>query len=308
LLFAGFGFFVASLYFLSSFIWFVTVSGTERLDAGVIAEFLNKSGLKAGAFKYGLNERDIEFALSARFAEIAFVSVDIKGTRAAVVIKETKPAPEMFDSTIPSNIVAASEGLIVSIATSGGTPLVKAGDVVAKGDILVSGELTIGSADTGFKREYTRAGSVVWAEIIYQSTYDVPMIYEERVYTGSKKTERSFIVFDRVFTPFTPKITYSLYEIVRTKNTLSLGNNLSFPLSYAKAEYREFSWRARTRTVLQSEYAAREGALEAIFRELPKEADIIAQNVRFERIDDFIRATVLLTVVQRIDSEEKIFE
>jgi hypothetical protein len=132
---------------------------------------------------------------------------------------------------------------------------------------------------------------------------DVPLIYEERAYTGRKRVEHSFIAFDRTFTLRRIDADYSLFEIVRNKRTLTVGKNNTMPLSYVTAEYREFVWLAKTRTVGQAEYAAREGALSAISRELPLGAEIITQNVLYERIDDFIRATVIVTVVQRIDTE-----
>ena len=78
------------------------------------------------------------------FADISWVSVGIHGTDATIRLAETIGGVEIIDKETPCDIVASTDGVILQITAERGTPLVAAGDVVKKGDVLISSALTIG--------------------------------------------------------------------------------------------------------------------------------------------------------------------
>lgn len=138
-LLAGFMAAVITVSFLSTMIWSVSVSGNKTLsDEEVLAAF-DSVGVKVGARRSAISPSDAAYEAKKLLPKIAWASVNIKGSRAEIVISELSEAPEFPDDTTPCNIIAAEDGTIMGIEATSGIAEVKKGDAVLKGDLLISG-------------------------------------------------------------------------------------------------------------------------------------------------------------------------
>ena len=138
-LLAGFMAAVITVSFLSTMIWSVSVSGNKTLsDEEVLAAF-DSVGVRVGARRSAISPSDAAYEAKKLLPKIAWASVNIKGSRAEIVISELNEAPEFPDDTTPCNIIAAEEGTIMGIEATSGIAEVKKGDAVLKGDLLISG-------------------------------------------------------------------------------------------------------------------------------------------------------------------------
>jgi similar to stage IV sporulation protein len=79
--------FVLALYFLSSLIWTVDVSGTRKLSSAQVKELVAAEGLKPGNFCFQLDRDQIENQLLRQLPEVSFVEVNIQ-PRAKVKVVE----------------------------------------------------------------------------------------------------------------------------------------------------------------------------------------------------------------------------
>ena len=73
--------------------------------------------------------------------DIAFISINTKGTKVVVEIVEKVKEPKSIPKDEPCNIVASKAGLITSINVLAGQKNVSIGDIVNEGDILVIGTM-----------------------------------------------------------------------------------------------------------------------------------------------------------------------
>ncbi len=138
-LLAGFMAAVITVSFLSTMIWSVSVSGNKTLsDEEVLAAF-DSVGVRVGARRSAISPSDAAYEAKRLLPKIAWASVNIKGSRAEIVISELSEAPEFPDDTTPCNIIAAESGTIMGIEATVGIAEVKRGDAVLKGDLLISG-------------------------------------------------------------------------------------------------------------------------------------------------------------------------
>ncbi|NLJ99542.1 MAG: sporulation protein YqfD, partial [Tissierellia bacterium] len=137
----GFGFFVflAIIIFLFSLIWDIEVIGNEMIKGEEIIQALEKENIKKGIIKYRIDKDYTKDFLLDKFEHLSFVSVEIKGTRLIVEVKEQDLPPENIDMDTPCNIVATKKGVIIKTIAKNGNSLVRKGDVVEKGDILIAG-------------------------------------------------------------------------------------------------------------------------------------------------------------------------
>jgi similar to stage IV sporulation protein len=132
------------LWILSDHVWKIEISGNSYLSEQVLTDYLTANNWGYGARKNEIDCSDVELSLRRDFPEIIWASSYLKGTMLVVEIQEnlktetTERPKEEEDATV--NLAAAKEALITSIITRSGTPLVKAGDTVEEGTILVLGQ------------------------------------------------------------------------------------------------------------------------------------------------------------------------
>ncbi len=131
---------IAFNLFLSGIVWDVRVRGNETLDSDVVVEGLLDAGFGVGSLWSRLDAEYVETALLSSLSDVAWVQINRRGTVAYVEIRERAnvppPAPPAYKC---SNIVADRDCVIEEITVESGRALVKPGDVVRRGDILISG-------------------------------------------------------------------------------------------------------------------------------------------------------------------------
>jgi len=301
----GILFFIAFVYFLSSFVWLIDVKGNSRIGTDQLLAFCASEGLHIGAFKYKIDNKQLKADLMNKFHDISWLDIHIKGTRAVIQLTETIQAPQVMDKTTPCNIVALKDGLITGIVTGAGKPLVKQGDVVRKGDVLVSGAF-LTEGDNGAISTQVHAYAEVWAKMYSEINFEVPLSYDEKEYTGQEKKTFSIRVFDHTFDLFHPDIVYADYSRSVAYNQLSFGQDYPLPVILTTCTYREFNPAVRTRTADEAKALAEKMINARIIREFDFAADIVDKSVAIQETPDKLVVKALITTNERIDGEAPI--
>ena len=183
----GAGLFVLALYLLSSFVWVIEVKGNVKVPADKILKTAAKHGLYEGAFKWGLSKSDIEEGLLKELLQLSYVEVNIKGVQAEINVVE-KVLPD--EPAGPCHIVAQKEGIVESVLVLKGQALVKEGETVGKGDILISGIVfpetgVSGDGEPGILHpQMVTAQGQVKARVWYEGYGESGMTAEKTVFTG----------------------------------------------------------------------------------------------------------------------------
>lgn len=130
----------SALIFLSfsAVVWDVRIEGNERVSSTQILRELNEAGLCVGASIRHLDRRDIAGDVLLSTEDLSFVRINLHGTVAHVTVRERELISEEEDGGF-SNLVASADATVESLAVSSGNPLVHSGQVVKKGELLVSG-------------------------------------------------------------------------------------------------------------------------------------------------------------------------
>ena len=136
LLFGGFVF-VLLLYLLSSFIWTLDIEGTKRISQHKIRNLAAEQGLKPGNFRYQVDRDQLVNHLLRELPEISYAEVEV-GPRSRIRIVERLRAPKGQGNC---HIVAKKDGIIDTVLALAGQPMVKEGDMVKKGQIIISGAI-----------------------------------------------------------------------------------------------------------------------------------------------------------------------
>lgn len=186
--------FILSLYFVSSFIWFIEVSGNQKIAAPEIISSAAHNGIYVGAAKWRFSTNAVEKAMLRDLARLAYVQCEIQGVKVRIkVVEKILPDDEI---TGPCHVVAAKDGVVEDILVLDGQANVKIGQVVGKGDILISGivyppvpyTMEEGGPPPNLEPYPVRARGTVKARTWYEGYGECPLKVESKVFTGRQKT------------------------------------------------------------------------------------------------------------------------
>ena len=138
-LFASFFAAVVIVFASSLFIWDIRVVGNEKLTDGEILRALSRYGVDIGAYRPKIKNDAVRNNMLLTFPELAWMSVNISSSRAAVLISERPEKPEIYEKDIYTDVVAKTDGIIRSVCAENGTVLVSRGQAVTKGEKLIDG-------------------------------------------------------------------------------------------------------------------------------------------------------------------------
>ncbi len=198
---AGAFLFACILWASTYFIWDISVEGNAALTDWQVIDRFEQYGVKFGAFIPSLDLDLICQKYLVDSEDIGWVSVNLSGTCADIVVKERTDRTDPWQDDTPSNIIATEDGQITSFTVWSGKSNVHLGQVVRKGEVLISGVSEVAHGDqvtTNIDRAY---GSVM-AQVYREYTESVPLTGEHKTYTGGQKTEKEYIFFTKALKSF----------------------------------------------------------------------------------------------------------
>ncbi|MBE6533050.1 MAG: hypothetical protein E7676_06090 [Ruminococcaceae bacterium] len=129
------------VFLASSLVWDIRIDGNDSLTDAQITEALSESNFSVGDVWLLCDRSRIESDFLRNLSEISWININKRGTVAYVSVME-KNSQNDTENEHPegyANLVASCDCIIEEITVISGTPQVKAGDVVKKGDVLILG-------------------------------------------------------------------------------------------------------------------------------------------------------------------------
>lgn len=228
------------MYYLSNYLWDISFFGNYIYSTDELS-----SCVEAGGISYGMRLRDIdcddiELYIRNQLEDITWVSAKISGTRLIIDIKENDGDKMQTTDKKSSNIVATRAGVVYSIITRTGTPMVKCGDTVSVGDVLISGRVDV-KDDNGNIIDVKYVSSD--GDILIENSYDyedcIDKHYKYKVYTNNIKKSYYLSVWDKVLV-LGKKINYEYFSMNSKDTQVKLLYNYYLPIHYGCKEYYEY--------------------------------------------------------------------
>lgn len=284
LYFAGVACFFVILFWCSLYIWDIELEGNLKYSDDTLYEFLESEQLYTGILKSKVDCDDIEQKLRIEFREITWVSAELKGTRLIINIKENDKILDVEEKEeTPCDLVAETAGVVDEIITQSGIPLVKKGDSVEKGQILVSGAVPIvndSGETTHFQLVHAQADIKLLTDISYEDEFS--MLKEEKYYTGRTKSGFGVsLAGHRFFLPLY-RAPFEREDVVRTSVQLRLTDSFYLPVTVEKTKRREYVPYTRYMTKQEAKEDAAHKLDEYFEKIVQKGVQIIENNVRIE--------------------------
>ena len=288
-------------WFSSIIVWDIRIPDDCPFTEDEIVSILASEGFSYGTVYYRLDFDGLNSSIMANNADVAWISINMRGNVADVDVRRAEHGeiPEHEDGLF-ANVVAKEDAQIIMAHTDKGTPEVSGGDIVKKGDLLISGIVPL--RDGGVRFVY--ADGEITADVNRAVSVRVDNRRKEKCYTGREDTDRSLIFFKKRVNLFpNGRIKYATYDKIEKSERLTLFGVVPLPVWLNETEYREYE-------DLEKEISAEESLSEAkkklrkMVDEALLDAELISKTVTVIPDDDglFLRCDM----VCRTDIGEKV--
>ena len=252
---------IGLLFFYSSYIWDIHFEGNDKWTDQTLLEFLETKEVSPGMPKSRVDCSQIVKDIRARYDDIVWVSASMDGSRLRIQIKENEdtfqeeeksrdPSGEPESSQngnasqetarsdgadqTPTDLVASQDGVITSIITRNGVPMVHVGDSVKKGDLLVSGRVEVlNDAAEVIGYQYQQSDADIFADTQMAYKDQIPLTYQKKTYDPYEQRRLWYIRLG----PFrisagTLSQDFPKWEKYTEEYQLRLGENFYLPVDY----------------------------------------------------------------------------
>lgn len=309
LFFAGVGGGMLLLFLLSRFIWNIEIAGNSSVTDETVLAFLEEQDSGCGQWKDRIDCEQLESELRKEFPNIIWASARISGTKMTIDIKENLLTGQEQDteetSYTSSDLVADRAGTVESIVTRNGTPLVKKGDAVEEGAILVSGRIDI-SNDAGEVTGYQYCNAD--ADVILRTQYDysdqIAVKHQVQQRTGNMKKRYAVEFFGRRLDLSFGSVPYQDYEKTTQYRQLRFTDTFYLPFYWYCDTYTEYEIVPQKYTQEELKALATEN-FNIYLRHLEeKDIQILEKNVMIDIDDTFCRVTGTAEVLQQAQERQ----
>ena len=167
LLLLGIGILVLGSCILPTRVLFVRVEGNQLVPTNRILAAAEGSGIRFGASRRAVRSERVKNALLDAVPQLQWAGVNTSGCIAVVSVRERSTVTEEPDNSAVASIVAARDGYVLTSVVTRGTGLVRPGQAVTTGQVLISGY-----TDCGICIQATHAEG----EILAQTRRDLEVV------------------------------------------------------------------------------------------------------------------------------------
>lgn len=292
----GMGLSMAAVCVLSSFVLTIEVKGNTTVPTAQILTELRRQGLGIGTFGPGLDERTVGNKVLLQLPQLSWLSINLYGTRAEVLVREAVEAPELVDAQEYGSVVARASGIVTRVEALTGEAVVKVGDTVLEGETLISGTVHLEGPAYSDKPEIgqiqVRASGRVYARTWRTMAAQLPLEAQVKRYTGEETNLWSVTALGRR-TDFFGKggISFDRYDKISHTWTLTLPGGEEMPLAVQRETCRAYELETLAVEPDAAEAMLKERLLEAL-EEAVGEGEIVSTEFAVETENGMLTVTL----------------
>jgi len=261
---------------LASHVWQVAVVGPQGIPKAKILAEAARLGLRQGAMRAGVDPFRLGQQLQVRVPGLIFAAVRLDGVRAVIYAAPDLKPPHALPPAARGALFAAERGYVTRVVVLRGSPLVKAGETVVRGEPLVA------------PRQGESRGQV-YARVWRRLEYTFPL-RSQRTYASGRQATRWYISWSggRQWTPLGASRPFAQARREAVVWRIPLGS-----VEVARYTYVELRTLKIVRSTTYAELRATSLALATMRRSMPG-AQLLALRTQVRRIGGDLRAEVYI--------------
>lgn len=286
----------------SNFVWNIEVVGNEKINKDELIQELKEQGLEIGTPKRKINKNEIINTIRLKRNDVSWVGINIKGTNVTVKIVETEEKPEIINQDEYCNIVANKDALIQKIDSTKGTSVVKEGDLVKKGSILIGGWME--GKYTGVR--YVHGAGKVMGKVWYTETARVQLKEEKTEKTGKEEKKYRINFNNFQINLYKTLSKFEKYDTIYTDKKVKIFSDFYLPVSFTECNNFETISKTEEYTQEEAKNIAIERAEKKLAEQVTNSDDIQDKKINVITTNNYVEVEVIYEVLENIGTEEKI--
>lgn len=292
---------------LSQFVLTIEVSGNEKVPTAAILTELQRQGVRVGAYGPALQVRQISQQSLLALPELAWMTVNLHGTRAEVLVREKLPRPELRDETTPANVVSDATGIITHMEVLDGQPNFQEGQTVLEGEVLISGVMDLkepkySTIDAGTRLVHARGN--VFARTWRTMTAELPLGAQVKSYTGQETTRLSLSAMGRRVNFFgNSGISMDRYDKIVSTYCLTFPGGRVMPLALRSERYRAYETVDWTLDASAAQELLEKSLLERLDKTIGEDGEILKTDFTVKEQNGVLTVTLLAECREQIGRE-----
>lgn len=293
---------IIGIYIHNLFIWDVDIVGEFSIPIEELKAQLEGENIKIGTMKKSIDIPSIKLNMNLIRNDLAWIGIEIKGTKVIVEIVPKVMRPENILGTEPCNIIADKEGVIVKIAVREGAKLVDEGDQITKNQILISGIVSSQFSED----RYVHSDGEIYIKTWYVDKVKVP--FEKDLVSKTDEVENKYKIkilnYEINFSNNSTK--FEKYDKIAVTNKLNLFGLFELPISVTKYSYTKLDVETVIYTVNQAESIAKNEVMQKVLKQIPEESEVIDNKLFIREYEDGIEAEVTVECIEEVGIKQKI--
>ena len=295
-------FIIISLMIMSRFIWNIQIEGIDKLNKDEIMQAIADEGLKIGKYKGNIDTEKIIDKIRLDRADISWIGIEIEGTNAIVKIVEAEAKPEVIDDKDYCNVISDKDAEIVKISAQNGIPVVKPGDIVTKGEILIAGWMD--GKYTGTR--YVHATGEIQAKVWYTEKKKIELNQTISEKTGNIENKYELKINNFTINLYKTLSKFENYDTIDTSNKIKIFSNFYLPIELVKRTNYEISQKEITYGIEEAKAIGIEQISEEIEKQIANKNNVLQKYVNTYAGEGYIEVEVTYEVLENIGTKEKI--
>ncbi len=298
------------LFTLSRFIWKININGNDSVTDDSMLQFLEEKNSSYGTPVSDIDCTKLEEEIRSCFDSIIWTSVKREGTTLTVDVQEnlvvaSKPSAAQLPEELKNqeekgyDLLALHDGTIESIFVRKGTPMVQQGDLVKKGDVLVSGALPIYD-DSGTLTAYQHctADADIRLKTDYAYKDSFAAKHMQRIYSGQVQHRYGIGFGDSYVQLPWKKVDYKDYTVMDTRTQIRLCDSFYLPVWLVRRTYEEYKEEQAVYTKQEARQQAQENLTEFLEKLAQKDVAVLEKNVMIKTEKNKYTVSGKITVLE----------
>lgn len=293
---------VICIYVYGLHIWDVDIVGDFTFDIEDIKNELEIENVKIGALKKNLDISRIKNNIYMRRYDIAWIGINLKGTKAIIEVVEGKLKEIDEMDNVPCDIISTKEGMVCKVNALEGRAMVMSGDMVKSGDVLISGII---SSDWSEDRYVSSKGSV-FIKTWYTNVVKIP--FERDIVSKTGRKEKKYILgiknYEINLTNSDTK--FEKYDTIISSNNLLLFGKIELPIKLTEIVYQEVDVDTVKYTKEQAILSAKNEIENNVIKKLEGIGEVIDTEIKTEENEDGIKVVITIECIEETGTKQRL--
>lgn len=285
---------------LSQFLWVLEIDAAPGVPVAKLRHILRESGIYEGAYLQNIETDVARRAIQTEIPEAGVITITKIGNAIRISVQEAVPTPKKLDRAAPTGLVAERAGVISKATITGGDLLVKPGDAVETGTLLVSSAVP-NTTEWGVPHRTHSMGRVM-AYTSRTAEFLLPLTWIQETPTDKVRTQYALVFGDRRINLYLGSgITAGSCDKIIEKTRLSIGSRLMLPISLVRQTYQVQDAALITGDAQKVGEAAAKRFLDELAQTL--DGKILESSWQAEEVNGAVRVCVTAACEEQIAAE-----